>query len=282
MKKLWNTIGVVILIFLCLLTCASHIANKFFQQDIGNVVLAEVNLDHQLDSLFNELESYVPENEKQVFETLKMEIKNNEEVKGIVGETSQQMLDDIVNHPEKNQDMEKVLENMIFSYDNEIEEIVTPFLSKEQVHEYVKNTISNLPVQVVYDSAVESFQETIPTTYLNIMKVVNLIAKQSVWTISIIAAGIVALLLVVTNWKATKWTFSIGMATMISGILLLCAGQMVPMIYQKMLQNLDHTLTQLSQSDFHLITAYGIGLSVIGVMCLIAYTVLSKRKEKML
>lgn len=282
MKKLWNCIGIIILIFFCILICASHVANKFFQQDIGNVVLEEVNLDQQIDSLFHELESYLPDSERNVFETLKMEIKNNEEVKGIIGQASQQMLDDIVNNPSQKQDMEKVLENMIFSYDDEIEKITTPFLNEKQIHEYVKSTVSNLPIQVVYDTAVESFQETIPTTYLNIMKITNLIAKQSVWMVSMIASGMIALLLIAWNFKEMKWTFSIGMATLTSGFVLLCAGQIVPLMYQKMLQHLDHTLTQLTQSDFHLITAYGIGYCVIGIMCLIAYTVLSKRNRKRL
>ncbi|MGX8833050.1 hypothetical protein ACWG0P_02470 [Amedibacillus sp. YH-ame6] len=279
MKKLWNSILASVLIVFCMLTCMSHLANKFFIKDIGTIVIGEINLKQHIQTLFEQIETYVPDLDRDAFLNLKDEIENNAEANRIVGEASKDMLNDIVNGSTTNQDMKAVLKDLLYSYDNEIEKVLEPLVTKGQVHEFIDQGITYTPIQEVYDITVNSFQESIPTSYMKMMKFVNFISQEIIFIGSAIGAILIVMVLMLLNRHRFKWCFSVGMGGVISGVALLIVGQIVPRVYHGMLQQLDYVLSEVSASDFSMITNYGVSYFVIG-LCLCVGAFVIARSEK--
>ncbi|MGX8850437.1 hypothetical protein [Amedibacillus sp. YH-ame10] len=280
MKKLWNSILVSVLIVFCMLTCMSHLANKFFIKDIGTIVIGEINLKQHIQTLFEQIEIFVPDLDRDAFLNLKDEIENNAEANRIVGEASKDMLNDIVNGSTTNQDMKEVLKDLLYSYDNEIEKVLEPLVTKDQIHEFIDQGITYTPIQEVYDITVNSFQESIPTSYMKMMKFVNFISQEIIFIGSAIGAILIVMVLMILNRHRFKWCFSVGMGGVISGVALLIIGQIIPRVYQSMLGKLDYVVSSISNEDFQLITNYGIGYMVIGVCCLGSYFLISRKKNE--
>ncbi|MEG0274297.1 MAG: hypothetical protein RR690_04130 [Longicatena sp.] len=280
MKKLWNSILVSVLIVFCMLTCMSHLANKFFIKDIGTIVIGEINLKQHIQTLFEQIEIFVPDLDRDAFLNLKDEIENNAEANRIVGEASKDMLNDIVNGSTTNQDMKAVLKDLLYSYDNEIEKVLEPLVTKDQIHEFIDQGITYTPIQEVYDITVDSFQESIPTSYMKMMKFVNFISQEIIFIGSAIGAILIVMVLMILNRHRFKWCFSVGMGGVISGVALLIIGQIIPRVYQSMLGKLDYVVSSISNEDFQLITNYGIGYMVIGVCCLGSYFLISRKKNE--
>ena len=278
MKKLLNSILAIFLLCSCTMIAISHIANKFFQEDIGNVVMEEVDIRGQISTLFDQSSVFLNEADKEKVQTLKENVLNNKEVNRLIGEATQGMLEDIVEDSKENQDMKSLLKEVMRSYDDELQSVVGNEVSTQAMYAYVDGVIDVLPVQLVYDSAVTSFKQEIPQPYMKMLKVLSVIAKEGVQVACAIISIILSGVLIILNRKQLTFFYSIGMATLGSGIVLLVLGKLVPVLYQNLLQRLDQTLAGLSTIDFKILTMYGIGFSVFGVSCLVLHFIVKRKR----
>lgn len=253
--------------------CISHLANKFFQEDIGEVVMDEVNLEEQIGTLFDQAELFVTDENRNDFNNLKEDLIDNEDVKQILGVSTQQMLNDIVNDNTKNQDIESVLKEIVHSYNKDIQLILKDEIDKDTLSTYIDDVIEFLPVQVVYDDSVQTFKEEIPQSYMKLLRIVNAISAKGVTVNCIILSIALTILLIFVNRKQFKWLFPVGMGVLISDLLLLVTGIIVPTIYQTMLSQMDHVFSKLSDVDFQIITYYGIAFTLIGSLCMVLYKI---------
>ena len=280
MRKIINAIAIVLFIFFACVSCASKITEKFFQKDIGDIVIGEVNLNLQVDSLFEQMEEYVPDTNKAQFKALKTEFMNNQKVKKIIGESSQQMVNDIVSKSDTYQDMNIVLQKIIFSYDKQFKEIFSPLISVDQIHTYTKEVLNYLPMQDVYNEAVQSFKENLSSSYITMLKVLDMLAQPIVFHLSWIMVLLMSIVLILVNRKNLKWLLPIGTSLIIVGIIQLLMGIAVPTIYQDVILKLDSVMSVVTNHDFHLINIYGLCFIAIGATAVILYYSYTKNNNR--
>lgn len=279
MKKLYNSIGVIVLIFTCCMICVSHIANKFFQEDIGKLIVSELRLDEQIVTLFDQVDGLVtPENEV-AFLNLKEELINNEAVKQIVGSTTQEMMNDIVGDGGSNQDMKRVLKVMIRSYDEEIQIVAGDDITNEEIISNIDQAIDTLPIQEVYNETVMIVKDKIPESYGKVLNVIRVISKKSTMYTSIFITILLCFVIILVNRKQMRWLFPIGVGLLGSGLLLFVIGGIIPTIYQGLLARLGTVLASLSNIDFNIITYYGIGYTMFAMVCMVSHIIYQKVKK---
>lgn len=272
MKKLWNSILCVLFMAACLAICFSHFAHRLFQEDLGSIVIQEVDINGKIDMLFQNLERYVPY-ESEKLENLKEGIKSNDRMQSFINEAGRHMLNDIVNGDGENQDINAVIKEIIYSYS----EPFTKNMETTGFDTYIDTLLQNMSTQRAYDDAVQFIQQEIPQPYQKIMKICSVFSNPMALIISAGMAIVILVILVVFNWKYLAWSFTVGLAGVLSGTLLLLIAQIMPKIFERMIMGLGHRISQLDTINFNMITIYGIGFFTTGVLCLILYYAYAKK-----
>lgn len=275
MKKLWNSIAAVLLVIFCCMSAASHMANKFFQQDIGNMIVGNVDADSPINTLFDYLDFVVPDDKKAAYNELKEQVR--EDMRDVISQTTQTMMDDIVNGTLSDQNLDKKLNDMIYEREDDLAQILFGTMTKDQIHAALKPMLAHISLQKQYENAIDTARSRMPQSFLNMIRFINLLSKQAVRMIASVLALLCVLFLVITNWRHLKWTFPTGMGTLSAGILLLGAGAIIPVVYTRLLQSMTYTFASLQDMDFQIITYYGMAFTIIGVIALALYQLVARK-----
>ena len=274
MKKLWNSILATLLMAACMLICFAQLSNTLIQKDLGTIVIQEVDLNGKMNALFQSVETILPSESAEKLENLKEGMKKSDKVQGILQEAGRHMLEDIVNGDKVKQDINDVIKEMIYGYNDQFAEN----MKQMGLDTYIDKILHNMETQSSYNAVVLSFQQSIPEPYQKLMMFVSTFSNPIATTSCIISAVVLLGILIILNWKHLAWTFSVGLSGVISGALLLIVAQIVPRIFERMVMRIGHVMSLLEQVDFHSIIVYGLTYFIVGVVCLLIYGIYTKNK----
>lgn len=267
MKKIITFLCSIVLIASSFLACGSLLTDKFFKEDIGAIVIEEVNIKGHITDLFDQLESAFPGTDTTPLQEIKNNILTNETIEKEIALASTKMVEDII-YEQPRQDMKLTAKNIIFSYEPEMVEMLSPLFTQSQIEDVMNGLVDNIPLQEVYDIAVQSFKESLPKEYTQVLKIMGTLAQDSVKIGSIITLLASTILIILLQRKRFEWAFPIGSACTIAGIVFLIGGVVVPRVYASMLNKVNAPIQNVANIDFQLLTQFSIAFLFIGITCI--------------
>lgn len=265
MKKTWNMMASIVLILCCCLTCFSHLANRFFQQDIGGIMNTEIDTSGAIDAIFQHIEQYIPPANIDKVNQLKMDAKKS--LNDAVARVSQSMVEDAINGTSQ-LNMDKVLSDVIKQSEEQLTKNIKNKQVQAQIRTIMDQQIPTTSIQPQYKDVVNAIHQRIPSSLRSILHVGVIMAKKSVQLTFAVIALISLLLLILTNLRKMRWLFPVGVSTLISGVFLLFAGIIMSVCFEQLIRQLSFSVATLHDIDFHIIIYFGAILSAVGIVCL--------------
>lgn len=299
LKILANICGVCFLCIGILLYVVHDASRNIVTGEVVDQISAQMNdmLLSSLDSfgvdnsLIEKAEQYLPQGIKDEIanhpvdgindkiDEVKAELANSDEIKAISNTYMTAVLDGVIDGNVEMPDIDQDIKELSKAYIPKISSAVQIPISEEQAEQISDRLTSKVNLQDSVSGLVNNVHMHLSDQQIQVFKVIRIIQTDSIQWLALGCLVIGFFLIIIGTQSAVKWTWYVGAAAILCGLLMWFGCQMLQWMLQSQLQDFQEIILSFSDGLIDAVKLKGTALCVFGFGCFGSYGILYQLKK---
>ena len=269
MKTFIRGLLTTVLVFTFTLIPVVMFAEKAVTEELLGQYMKEELVNNVVDNLEMNLDQLTTED----VETIKQELKNNEEINQIMDKYGTRIIEDLSKENIEDINMEEDLEIIMKENKDSIEKITGEELSDEQLDQAITEITENNDLDSAYKEIIAEAKQTMPTETKTMIDSYNTITSNQFIIIASIISVVSIIIIALLKKPYYKWIVNVGIAGIISSLFIALIGACLALFLNLVIESTEVTFTV---SMTPIITTAAI-MFVVSIILFIINNVLDKK-----
>lgn len=260
-------------------------------EQMNDMLLSSLDSFGVDNSLIEKAEQYLPQGIKDEIanhpvdgindkiDEVKAELANSDEIKAISNTYMTAVLDGVIDGNVEMPDIDQDIKELSKAYIPKILSAVQISISEEQAEQISDRLTSKVNLQDSVSGLVNNVHMHLSDQQIQVFKVIRIIQTDSIQWLALGCLVIGFFLIIIGTQSAVKWTWYVGAAAILCGLLMWFGCQMIQWTLQRQLQDFHEIIVSFSDGLFDAVKLKGTALCVFGFGCFGSYGVLYQLKK---
>lgn len=239
MKTFIRGLLTTVLVFTFTLIPVVMFAEKAVTEELLGQYMKEELVNNVVDNLEMNLDQLTTED----VETIKQELKNNEEINQIMDKYGTRIIEDLSKENIEDINMEEDLEIIMKENKDSIEKITGEELSDEQLDQAITEITENNDLDSAYKEIIAEAKQTMPTETKTMIDSYNTITSNQFIIIASIISVVSIIIIALLKKPYYKWIVNVGIAGIISSLFIALIGACLALFLNLVIESTEVTLT---------------------------------------
>ena len=239
MKTFIRGLLTTVLVFTFTLIPVVMFAEKAVTEELLGQYMKEELVNNVVDNLEMNLDQLTTED----VETIKQELKNNEEINQIMDKYGTRIIEDLSKENIEDINMEEDLEIIMKENKDSIEKITGEELSDEQLDQAITEITENNDLDSTYKEIIAEAKQTMPTETKTMIDSYNTITSNQFIIIASIISVVSIIIIALLKKPYYKWIVNVGIAGIISSLFIALIGACLDLFLNLVIESTEVTFT---------------------------------------
>ena len=239
MKTFIRGLLTTVLVFTFTLIPVVMFAEKAVTEELLGQYMKEELVNNVVDNLEMNLDQLTIED----VETIKQELKNNEEINQIMDKYGTRIIEDLSKENIEDINMEEDLEIIMKENKDSIEKITGEELSDEQLDQAITEITENNDLDSAYKEIIAEAKQTMPTETKTMIDSYNTITSNQFIIIASIISVVSIIIIALLKKPYYKWIVNVGIAGIISSLFIALIGACLALFLNLVIESTEVTFT---------------------------------------
>ena len=239
MKTFIRGLLTTVLVFTFTLIPVVMFAEKAVTEELLGQYMKEELVNNVVDNLEMNLDQLTTED----IETIKQELKNNEEINQIMDKYGTRIIEDLSKANIEDINMEEDLEIIMKENKDSIEKITGEELSDEQLDQAITEITENNDLDSAYKEIIAEAKQTMPTETKTMIDSYNTITSNQFIIIASIISVVSIIIIALLKKPYYKWIVNVGIAGIISSLFIALIGACLALFLNLVIESTEVTFT---------------------------------------
>ncbi len=239
MKTFIRGLLTTVLVFTFTLIPVVMFAEKAVTEELLGQYMKEELVNNVVDNLEMNLDQLTTED----VETIKQELKNNEEINQIMDKYGTHIIEDLSKENIEDINMEEDLEIIMKENKDSIEKITGEELSDEQLDQAITEITENNDLDSAYKEIIAEAKQTMPTETKTMIDSYNTITSNQFIIIASIISVVSIIIIALLKKPYYKWIVNVGIAGIISSLFIALIGACLALFLNLVIESTEVTFT---------------------------------------
>lgn len=239
MKTFIRGLLTTVLVFTFTLIPVVMFAEKAVTEELLGQYMKEELVNNVVDNLEMNLDQLTTED----IETIKQELKNNEEINQIMDKYGTRIIEDLSKENIEDINMEEDLEIIMKENKDSIEKITGEELSDEQLDQAITEITENNDLDSAYKEIIAEAKQTMPTETKTMIDSYNTITSNQFIIIASIISVVSIIIIALLKKPYYKWIVNVGIAGIISSLFIALIGACLALFLNLVIESTEVTFT---------------------------------------
>lgn len=258
---------------------------------MNNMLLSSLDSLNVDNSLIEKAEQYLPQGIKDEIanhhvdgiddkiDEIKAELANSDELKAISDTYMTAVLDGVIDGNVEMPDIDQDLKELSKEYIPKVSSAIQIPISEEQAEQISDRLISKVNLQDSVSKLVNNVHMHLSDQQIQVFNLIRIIQTESIQWLALGCLVIGFFLIIIGTQSAVKWTWYVGTAAILCGLLMWVGCQMLQWMLQSQLQDFQEIILSFSDGLIDTVKLKGTALCVFGFGCFGSYGILYQLKK---
>lgn len=247
----------------------------FAEKAVTEELLGQYMKEELVNSVVDNLEVNLDQLTTEDVETIKQELKDNEEINQIMDKYSTRIIEDLSKEDIEDINMEQDIATIMKENKDSIEKITGSSISDEQLDQAITEITENNDLDNVYKEIITDAKQTMPTETKTMVDSYNTITSNQFIIIASIISVVAIIIIALLKKPYYKWIVNVGIAGIISSLFIALIGACLALFLNLVIDSMEVTF-KVSMTP--ILTTAAI-MFVVSIILFIINKVLDKKQE---